>query len=119
MDPVRICRGLFSSPSIGRLLLPQDLLVFLGPLFLGFILHLDFVFVMVFFLLSFGFLLFVRGHGEGYVRGIAFFFFASRRQFPFMPDPDRQILLKREEMVRAIGAKKGAEPDFYSWNVEK
>lgn len=106
VDPVRISRSLLSSPSLGRLLLPQDLLVFIGPLFLGFVLHLDFFLVLIFFILSFGLILHLRGYGEGTLRGMTFFFFSEKAHLPALPDPFRsviqessQAILRREEGV--------------------
>lgn len=119
VEPVRISRGLLSSPSIGRLLLPQDLLVFVGPLFLGFVLHLDFLFVLIFFVLSFGFLLHIRSHGEGYVRGVALFFFSQKGHFPALPDPFRPVILDREASVRIIREKNTGKSALLSGDLWK
>lgn len=119
VESVRISRGLLSSPSLGRLLLPQDLLVFVGPLFLGFFLHLDFLFVLIFFVVSFGSLLHLRGHGEGHLRGMAFFFFSAKGHFPALSDPFRQVIVKRSEEIRNVGWKAMAKSDAFSGNLEK
>jgi hypothetical protein len=105
VDPVRISRSLLSSPSLGRLLLPQDLLVFIGPLFLGFVLHLDFFLVLIFFALSFGLILHLRGYGEGTLRGMTFFFFSGKAHLPALPDPFRSVILKSSKAI--LGREEG------------
>ena len=112
MDPVRISRRLLSSPSIGRLLLPQDLLIFIGPLFLGFVLHLDFFLVLIFFVLSFGLILHFRGYGEGTLRGMTFFFFSAKGHLPALPDPFRPVILKSSQEIlrRGEGVSEAQEP---------
>lgn len=119
VESVRISRRLLSSPSIGRLLLPQDLLVFVGPLFLGFFLHLEFLLVLIFFVVSFGFLLHLRGHGEGYLRGVAFFLFSAKGHFPALSDPFRQVILEKSEEIRKTGWKEISKPDVSSGNRAK
>ena len=113
VDPVRISRGLLSSPSIGSVLLPQDLLIFVGPLFLGFVLHLDFLVVLIFFVVSFALLLHLRRRGEGYLRGVVLFFSAPKRHLPAVPDPfRREIFLKGQEFSEIQGGKSGASDPF-------
>ncbi len=104
MEPIRISRGLFRSPSFGRFLLPQDLLVFLLPLFSGFVLHVGIPAVFVIFVLLAGCLSLLRGRGEGYLRGRILFLLSEKNYCPAKADPERQIVLAKARAIREEAA---------------